>query len=135
MSTGSPSRTTPRIGIFWCHRGAILARSCEVAEGFESGRFIDSPFDHVSSWERVQRAERSRFPELGIREYQEVPRGRVLYDPRRARFVCYLDQSIDSPETRAALRQAFALYGHPVFFPHDDHYTTDPQALDRLFGN
>lgn len=134
MSREDEPEDSPCVGILWFHCGVILARTCVLEEGVDHGQFVNCPFDHVTSWEDIHYRESIRFPELSIRDYEEVLRGRVLYDRTRAEFVCYLDRAIDSAETRSALQAVFSPNRPPMKFRPDDHYTTDQDELNRLFG-
>jgi len=133
MSDNVKKHGLPCVGIFWLYRGEILARICSVDDGLDDEQFVNSPFDHVNTWPAIQQRERTRLPELSALEYQEVPRGRILYDKRRSAFLCYLDRATDSPATRAVITAAFALAGQQMSIRYDDHYTTDQDELDRLF--
>ena len=66
-------------------------------------------------------------------EYQDVPRGRVLYDKQRDLFLCYMDNRLHKPVIRTALRKEFVLTECRVRFESDPHYTTDRDELHRLF--
>jgi hypothetical protein len=67
---------------------------------------------------------------LSVLDYDEVPRGRVLFDTRTRIFIAYLDTSLfESPvagkpvaSVRAALLEQFRLGGERVRYATDPHY-------------
>lgn len=122
-----------KLGVFWVHRGQILSVGLPLANSVEDGLFVNYPGSHLDRWPEVQTRWHAVFPELQAFEYEEVPRGRVLFDRRRNRFICYLDRSVDKPELRQRLLAVFELAHVPVVFQHDAHYTTNQGTLDELF--
>ena len=74
-------------------------------------------------------------PILSILEYDEVPRGRVIFDTTTQTFVIYMDVTLfanaepaqgPSVPVRDGLRVAFQLEGQHVRFATDPHYRIDP---------
>jgi len=55
-------------------------------------------------------------------EYDDYPRGRIVYDTRHSHFIAYLDRSLDVPEFRRAVLHYFALPERGTVFRHDAHY-------------
>ena len=122
------SERSGRIGVFWFFQGRLLAASVTFEKGSDGPISIDSPFDHVSIWPQVQRADR-RLLSLA---YEEVPRGRVLFLKRKRQFVVYLDKVLATAPVRKAILKEFKLPARKTRFAQDRHYTTDPADLDRL---
>ena len=86
--------------------------------------------NHLRYWETVRR----RWPALRLVEYDEIPRGRVLYKKAEARVQVYMDKVLHRDDIKQCIRHHFAL---PVetSFATDIHYTTTPAALARLFDD
>ena len=66
-----------KIGIFWFYSDRIIG----IAHEFNSNEkdsigLIDSKYTHVEYWERIK----ADIPELRYMEYDEVQRGRVIFD-------------------------------------------------------
>ena len=66
-----------KIGIFWFYSDKIIG----IAHEFNSNEkdsigLIDSKYTHVEYWERIK----ADIPELRYMEYDEVQRGRVIFD-------------------------------------------------------
>ena len=82
--------TEPRVGIFWLVDGKLLIDSTllSAAEKYEDFRIHSG--NHISVWEKFQ--QNGTAPrEL---EYEEAPRGRVMYNPKTRRFTLLADKCI-----------------------------------------
>lgn len=130
----------PQIGIYWLHGGSVLGLACALAQA-EPGipEILDSPFTHVEAWPSV-RAAAGLPPEL---EYDELPRGRVLFAYGPQTSIVYGDRALigvpggrtSSPvlNRRAAIMAFFSLSAVSVVWRHDDHYTVGRERIDPLF--
>ena len=120
-----------KLGIFWVFRGQLLSRTVSLTEAERRGNRLDSPLAHVSVWPGLVAAHRKSRPLLSVLEYDEVPRGRVIFDIRTKTFVVYMDASLfcttgsrtsPVPKVAEALRTTFDLQGRAVRFATDPHY-------------
>lgn len=127
--TGQP--VTGRIGIFWWHEGKLLALVCRVDEGECAAGTVDSRFAHIESWPLLQK----QHPRLRGLEYEDVPRGRVIFLSATRRFRVLMDKTLFQPDIKAAILDRFSLPKGRTRFVRDHHYTTDPKDLDRLFDD
>lgn len=118
------------VGIFWVYQGQPIVAAVPRQEGIDDGEFINGPHDHLPYWETVRRT----MPALRLLEYDRVPRGRVLYKKAEGRYYVYMDLMLHREEVKAMIRRHFALPAETVF-QSDIHYTTDPEALARLFDD
>lgn len=118
-----------KVGLFWVFKGELLTGAVPLSEGAEYGDAIHGQADHVDYWPKLQRLH----SELRHLEYEEVPRGRVLFMKTTSRFCVYMDKVLHKPKIKAALIKEFALPKKRTEFLTDPHYTTDPQELERLF--
>jgi len=120
------------VGIFWVFKGHhLLALPVALDQAEQRERKIDSPQAHVSEWPRLVSQHRKTLPLLSVLEYDEVPRGRVIFDILTQTFVIYMDESLFTkassglradPSIAEALRTTFALQGLTVRFATDPHY-------------
>ena len=62
-----------------------------------------------------------RFPGTAF-EYYDFPRGRVVYDLLKKRYVIYIDACIDTPKYITAVKSIFHLESKAYVVEHDDHY-------------
>lgn len=115
---------TPEIGIFWFIEGELVPIMIPYTEVKAVAGFRDDPNDHVRFFRTLQRL----VPDLQHDEYTDHPRGRVLYDEERDRFVCYGSrQFVASPTERQLIMEAFRLPPERTEFIADLHYE-DPKA-------
>jgi len=134
-----PSKTAPigpspgRVGIFWFHKGRLIARPIPLEQAETRSTRRDSPDAHVRVWPRLVARHAAEFPILSILEYDEVPRGRVIFDTATQTFFIYMDVTLfdhadptKGPSTPVwgALRNAFELTGRQIRFATDPHYRT-----------
>jgi hypothetical protein len=118
------------VGIFWVFKGRLLALPVALDQAERREGKIDSPHAHAEEWPRVVARHRSALRLLSVLDYDEVPRGRVLFDTRKRIFIAYLDASLfESPvagkpvaSVRAALLEQFRLGGERVRYATDPHY-------------
>ncbi len=93
---------------------------------------VDSPYDHVDVWE-TDTDYRRNFPELVQAEYQQIPRGRVLYQTGKGVPVVYLDSTLNTPPVRELIARFFEFPVEQASWQRDAHYTTRQNDLDALF--
>lgn len=65
----------PRLGIFWLVNGRLLIDSAPVSECEQYGDHLNYPSSHIRVWERWQQVGKAPVES----EYEEFPRGRVMY--------------------------------------------------------
>lgn len=131
------------IGIYWVHEGRVVGLSCPLDQA-EAGipSLLDSPFTHVDAWPSVKA--RNRLPPH--LEYDELPRGRVMYQRDRKKWVVYGDGALLGCLSRqelttagSAVRQIIAdFFGFKLddaIWRHDPHYTIGKRRIDRLLDD
>jgi hypothetical protein len=122
----------PKIGIFWIHHGKILGKACELEEGESSiANLIDSPDNHIDLWE-CDPDFLSPFPALRSLEYQQVPRGRVLFSTHNNTALVYMDKTLYTSADKHLIMDFFGLQNVKVIWKTDPHYTTVDQDIDGL---
>jgi hypothetical protein len=117
------------VGIFWCYRGRLLKAAVRVADGLNYGDAVHSRVDHVRFWPELQKS----IPALRDRDYEMVPRGRVVFHSTEDRFCVYMDKKLHTERVKRLLLAEFYLPSRRTRFLTDPHYTTDPRDLERLF--
>ena len=122
-----------KIGIFWVYKNTVIGKACELSEGEETfPGMLDSPDTHVDLWQ-VNEEFMICFPELRDFEYQDVPRGRVVYSTEANRAIVYMDSVLHSAEVKRAIATFFQLGDSDILWETDIHYTTDPGRIRSLF--
>jgi hypothetical protein len=120
--------TQPSIGIFWRVNSVLVIDRSILDEGEPYGDCITHAAGHYERWEdwRAQGAEQLRasgFPDrIASTEYDEWPRGRIVYETLAQRFVLYADRRLQTPGVIDALKTAFGLHEAKVIVMSDPHY-------------
>lgn len=80
----------PRVGIFWAIDGKPLIDTTPLSQAEPYGDCLTHPRGHAAVWEQYQAS--GRVPKEA--EYEEFPRGRVMYNSRTRRFSFLADKCI-----------------------------------------
>ena len=73
-------RSKLRIGIFWFYDNKVIGVAHDFSQKeADSIGLIDSKYTHVYYWEIL----RLQLPELKDKEYEQLPRGRVIFDTNK----------------------------------------------------
>jgi hypothetical protein len=80
----------PRVGIFWVLDGKLLIDSTPLSGAEPYGDFKVHPGDHCSVWPRFQQT--GAVP--AEMEYEEAPRGRVMYNTKLGQYTLLADRCI-----------------------------------------
>jgi hypothetical protein len=108
----------PQVGIFWALDARLIIASADLADAELYGICKNYPAGHNTTWENFQRL--SLVPaEI---EYEEPPRGRVLYDTIDERFRLFADNCIlSNAAMMEEIRAQLALPLQTELGP-DEHY-------------
>ena len=79
-----------RVGIFWVVNGEMLIDSTPLSEAEPYGDYLTHPRGHAEVWEQYQQT--GAVP--SDMEYEESPRGRVMYNTKTRRFTLLADGCI-----------------------------------------
>lgn len=116
------------VGLYWfvvvAGQNLLLAHRCSLGQGESYGTFITCPHGHYEVWEQWREGLGS-LPANAIRiirdyEYEEWPRGRVVFDCERQLFVVYADKKITQARLESAILKEFGLAD--ARFMRDPHY-------------
>ena len=121
---------TGKVGIFWVFNGKVLAATYPLKDGQEYGDAINGLTDHVKYWPQFQK----QLPALRHLEYQDIPRGRVLFMRPAKKYHVYMDKVLHTLKNKRALLKEFELPQRTTRFLMDAHYTTDWEDLQNLFS-
>lgn len=123
-----------RVGLFWFYKHRLMASPIPLDCAESRGAKRDSAEAHIDVWPRMVARHKAEWPILSILEYDEVPRGRVIFDTATQTFIIYMDVTLfadaaleHKPRVAVwdALRAAFQLHGQRVCFATDPHYCVD----------
>jgi hypothetical protein len=126
----------PSVGIFWGVADVLVTDRSTLAEAEAYGDCITHPRGHYECWQEWQALGGTRLVAKGYpakiaqTEYDEWPRGRVVYETPANRFVLYADRQLQRPEIVAALKTIFGLATADVIVKSDLHYQTRSASWD-----
>jgi hypothetical protein len=86
----SGQRLEPRVGIFWLVNDRLLTDTTPLNEAESYGNHLGHPRSHIDVWKRYQQIGKAPLDS----EYEEFPRGRVVYDTKTSRFTLLADACI-----------------------------------------
>ena len=117
---------TPMVGIFWYDCGHVIHFADSLDHATATGDFVDTEREHYKTWGNLIH----RFPKFQNMEYEDVPRGRVVYDKKRRTYIVYSSFRLVNDKTfRAAIFTSFKLKPVETEFTSDVHYE-DPLSIN-----
>jgi hypothetical protein len=128
--TGTAQRETPQVAIFWLVQATegearLLAAGCPLDQAEPYGDCLTYGPGHYETWARWRR---DRTVESALRalvrsyEYEDWPRGRIVFDQSRDLFIIYADRKLLTPATIARLKTQFLLPTERIEVQSDFHY-------------
>jgi len=118
------------VGIYWFFQGMLLGSWVPCTLGEDYGDFVNGPDDHVHFWPRLQNSLRKKLPALGHYEYDQVPRGRVIYrKPDDTFIVLGSERFVRNEGQQREVLKEFCLLDKRVVIKSDEHYGDVPGML------
>ncbi len=134
--TTALSPTSPSVGIFWRVAGSLIVDRSTLDEAEPYGDCITHARGHYECWQEWQAlggtglATKGYPTKIASTEYDEWPRGRVVYEIPANRFVLYADRQLQRPDIVAALKTIFGIATADVVIKSDLHYRTRSASWD-----
>jgi hypothetical protein len=130
---------TPRLGIFWMVQtpnGEVkfLTAGCPLDQAEPYSACLTYGPGHYETWAHWRR-DKTMDPALRaiVRsyEYEDWPRGRIVFDQARDLFILYADRKLMTPATIARIETQFQLPEERTEIQSDWHYqsTETPNGL------
>ncbi len=111
----------PCVGIFWfvmqAGRPELFTCRTPWPEAEDYGDFKTEAMAHYDFWPSL----RKKLKLMG--EYEDWPRGRVVYHVRDEVFTAYIDRHLSGDSFRTAILEAFRLPPERTRFAFDAHYS------------
>lgn len=118
-----PDKVT--VAIFWLYQDRVLGvLEDRAASEADSLGLLDCTAQHVSSWAEVVSAAGLSDALHGI-EYDDILRGRILYDCRRGRHIAHSDLKALSKQARKQVLEWAGIANDRLLWRHDQYYTID----------
>ncbi|RWB73239.1 MULTISPECIES: hypothetical protein [unclassified Mesorhizobium] len=135
-----PSGRAGQVGYFWLlvdreGHDAIFADTLDLASAETYGELLTHPGGHYVFWEKMKRRgsawlrARNLPAALLSSEYEDWPRGRVVYSPSQECFFVYADARIQTPSRIALVTERFQISGSNVVISGDSHYRPPPASI------
>jgi len=112
----SAQQPEPCVGIFWLIGTRIISDTTPISKAESYSTALTHPTGHIDHWARLQRTG-AVLPEV---EYEELPRGRVVFDGREQRLKLYADVCI--LRKKGVVQKLLRL----MHLPSDTPLSTDP---------
>ena len=120
------------IGLFWAveYQGMtrLIAHAVPMDQALVYGDMLTVELGQYEFWSSLARRGSQRLITAGMpttpvwSEYEEWPRGRVLYDRTARRFVIRADRQLHQPAFVRLITRKFYLDGADMILLPDDHY-------------
>jgi hypothetical protein len=138
MSVTAPRETT-KLGIFWLVQTSndevrLLTAGCPLDQAEPYGDCLTYGSGHYETWVHWRR-DRTVDPALRALarsyEYEDWPRGRIVFDRARDLFILYADRKLLTHATIAPIQAQFHLPEERTKIKSDFHYqsTETPNGL------
>lgn len=109
--------TESHVGAFYMIGDTLLSNNVKVSDGDEYGGFVNYS-THWDLWKALCQTYRK----LSNYEYDDFPRGRVVFDKTNRKFIIYLDKKLNNPKAIDKICQEYGLGSNYVVNDTDEHY-------------
>lgn len=123
-----PQFDEPSVGLFWCIDDTIVAAGKPLRIADRYGEYLTYDGGHGEHWEKWKKVGSSWLKREGLpltilnSEYDDHPRGRVIYSPNDHEFRIYADARLHDEPTINKICNRFALGNNKATVFRDSHY-------------
>ena len=124
-----PEDISPLIGIFWMISATdgtrLLAASCVLDEAESYGdclTFGPGHYEIWRGWRRSREQDAAARAVVCAHEYEDWPRGRIVFDRARDSYILYCDRKLMGPEIIKQIQKRFNLPPERTRIEGDFHY-------------
>jgi hypothetical protein len=102
---------------------ALIALAVPLDQAVEYGDMLIAETGHLDLWTRLARSRPAGMPSAPAwSEYEEWPRGRVMFDRRAGRFVVRADRQLHRAPFLAMIAARFGFSAGEAVVVGDEHY-------------
>ncbi len=107
------------IGVFWIFENKVFFKTQRLEDIKSINGFKDSDLSHYQVWNTVK----SQHPRFYLYEYEEIPRGRVVYDIEENRFIIYCNENtLQDKISKKLILKKYKILNRNSTFKEDEHY-------------
>lgn len=127
------------VGIFWAvpvpSGTQLVTEASSLSDAEPYGDNLTHATGHYETWSVWQRlgprslAQRGLPATIAWHEYEELPRGRVVFSIPKTRFTVYADRQLFEPAMQARIAAAFRLSAGCTDWRTDPHYRTNRRNM------
>jgi len=108
-----------KLGIFWIYDNQIFYKTQSLKEIKSINGFKDSDLSHYSVWDEVK----NQHPKFYLYEYEDIPRGRVVFDVKNLKFIIYCNKYLLNDKNAIKfISKVFSLEDMNIDIVEDEHY-------------
>ena len=124
-----------KVGIFWIYAGQVfgLLEQRSLASADSLG-LIDSDFQHVRDWQQAK-TEAGLANALAGKQYEDVLRGRLVFDDSNKTYITYSDMQQLDKSLRQKVKLWAGIENEKTRWVHDVHYTLELQERWEMFDD
>ena len=123
----NPDEADPKVALFFYYDGKVLQASTPVREAEETAGWKNHDVSHSDYWD-IYKIINRKFKDI---EYEEIPRGRVVYNVHKDQFTLFIDQCLNKPDILSQLMGAFSLPSAKTEVGFDEHYVCNNCRSDE----
>jgi hypothetical protein len=127
--TGTAQRETPQVGIFWLVQPSngearLLTADCPLDQG-DCLTYGPGHYEAWAHWRRDRPADPALRAIVRSYEYEDWPRGRIVFDRSRDLFILYADRKLMTREMITRIKTQFHLPAERTEVTSDFHYQSN----------
>jgi len=107
------------VGIFWIFEKQIFFETEKLKDIKAVNSFKDSDLSHYQMWDKIK----NQHPKFYLYEYEDIPRGRIIYNIEKNQFIVYCNENILKEKSlQKLILEKFQIFNENVIFKEDEHY-------------
>ena len=108
------------IGVFWIFENKVFSETQKLEDIKSINGFKDSDLSHYQVWDKIK----TQHPKFYLYEYEDIPRGRVVYNIEENQFIIYCNENTLQEEiSKKLILEKFQLLNINSIFKADEHYS------------
>ena len=114
-----------RVGAFYFIGNKIVSNDADMRDGESYGGYVN----YSSHWD-LWSAFLKEYPEYEFLDYDYFPRGRVIFDRNKWKYILYIDPKLNNPKYLNKIESQYHLNKDAYEIGKDEHYQSQQQPHD-----